>query len=69
MREELLDTSFNISTFGEDEAGNLYFGDFDNGRIYLLVESEENLPELPQGAIGKPVNSTSRMSGRITGRR
>ena len=46
--EELLDTSFSISTFGEDEAENLYFADFNNGRIWLLVESEESLPELPQ---------------------
>jgi glucose/arabinose dehydrogenase len=30
----LLDTSYNISTFGEDEAGNLYVADFSNGGIY-----------------------------------
>jgi glucose/arabinose dehydrogenase len=33
----LLDTSFNISTFGEDEAGNLYIADHAGGDIYLIT--------------------------------
>ncbi|MBW4521164.1 MAG: PQQ-dependent sugar dehydrogenase [Scytolyngbya sp. HA4215-MV1] len=32
----LLDSPYNISTFGEDEAGNLYIADFSNGGIYRL---------------------------------
>lgn len=33
----LLDTPFTISTFGEDEAGNLYVTDYANGKIYMVV--------------------------------
>jgi hypothetical protein len=32
----LLDTPYNISTFGEDEAGNLYVADHAKGKIYLI---------------------------------
>lgn len=32
----LLDTTFNISSFGEDEAGNIYFSDFTSGTIYKI---------------------------------
>jgi glucose/arabinose dehydrogenase len=31
-----LDTPFNISTFGEDEGGNLYFADRSSGNIYQI---------------------------------
>ncbi len=32
----LLDTSYQISSFGEDEAGNIYFTDFASGDIYKI---------------------------------
>lgn len=32
----LLDTNFNISSFGEDEAGNIYFSDLTSGNIYKI---------------------------------
>ncbi|MGE5893620.1 MAG: PQQ-dependent sugar dehydrogenase [bacterium] len=32
----LLDTAFSISTFGEDEAGNMYVADYASGNIYIL---------------------------------
>jgi glucose/arabinose dehydrogenase len=32
----LLDTSFKISSFGEDEIGNIYFTDFVSGNIYKI---------------------------------
>ncbi len=32
----LLDTSFTISTFGEDESGHLYVADYGGGRVYRL---------------------------------
>jgi glucose/arabinose dehydrogenase len=32
----LLKTSFKISSFGEDEAGNIYFADFASGNIYKI---------------------------------
>jgi glucose/arabinose dehydrogenase len=43
----LIDTPYNISTFGEDEAGNLYVADFSGGSIYRLeitaTTSDRNL--------------------------
>lgn len=33
----LLETGFTISTFGEDEAGNVYVADYTNGSIYRIV--------------------------------
>jgi len=32
----LLDTLLNISTFGEDEAGELYLADYTTGTIYAI---------------------------------
>jgi glucose/arabinose dehydrogenase len=34
---QLLDTSFNISTFGEDEAGELYFASYGGGQIRQII--------------------------------
>ena len=34
----LTDTNYNISTFGEDEAGNLYLTDYFAGDIYMITE-------------------------------
>ena len=34
----LTDTSYNISTFGEDEAGNLYLTDYFAGDIYMVTD-------------------------------
>jgi hypothetical protein len=36
---DLLNTSFNVSTFGEDLAGEIYVGDYSNGILYRLVDS------------------------------
>lgn len=36
--QRLLDTNINISTFGEDEAGEIYLADITSGMIYQLVE-------------------------------
>ncbi len=38
----LLDTSENISTFGEDEAGSLYLADLTSGTVYLVTDSVNN---------------------------
>ncbi len=35
---ELLDTSLSISTFGEDEAGEIYVADYSGGAIYRIVQ-------------------------------
>jgi len=37
--QQLLDTPYNISTFGEDEAGNLYLTDLSSGIIYKIDSS------------------------------
>ena len=34
----LLDTAFNISAFGEDEAGEIYLTDYGGGQIYRIVD-------------------------------
>jgi hypothetical protein len=34
----LLDTSFNITSFGEDEDGNLYLTNYANGDIYRITD-------------------------------
>lgn len=38
--QELKDTTYNISTFGEDEAGNLYLASYGDGQIYLVGDLE-----------------------------
>lgn len=35
---DLLDTAFNIASFGEDEAGTIYVTDYDAGTIYPIIE-------------------------------
>lgn len=37
VQQDLIDTPFQISSFGEDEAGNIYFADFGSGAIYKVV--------------------------------
>ncbi len=47
---ELLDTILNISSFGEDEAGELYVVDFTQGNIYqIIVPSDEQQTNWPGG--------------------
>jgi hypothetical protein len=48
---ELLDTSLSISTFGEDEAGEIYVADYAQGVIYRIVQ--------PAPAISLTVTSLS----------
>jgi glucose/arabinose dehydrogenase len=36
---QLLDTEFWISSFGEDQSGELYFADRQNGKIYQVTEA------------------------------
>lgn len=43
----LLDTAFGISTFGEDEAGNLYVADFFEGIIYAIAVPERSSQPAP----------------------
>ena len=43
----LLDTSINISAFGEDEAGNLYVASYNSGEVYKLVDNGPVVPPAP----------------------
>lgn len=43
--KRLLDTSYNISTFGEDEAGEAYLADLSDGVLYLITDANS-----PSGA-------------------
>ncbi len=45
--KELIDTSISISTFGEDEAGNLYVADI-GGQIYEIVYKESQPTTTPE---------------------
>jgi hypothetical protein len=38
----LLDTGFRISSFGEDEGGELYLADLGNGSIYQVIVAPPN---------------------------
>jgi hypothetical protein len=44
VTRQLLDVPFNISTFGEDLAGEIYVGDYSNGILYRLVDSRALSP-------------------------
>jgi hypothetical protein len=35
---QLLDVTFNISTFGEDANGEIYLADYNSGTIYKLAD-------------------------------
>lgn len=40
---EILNTGFQISTFGEDESGEIYFADLTSGTIHRIVKAEKPL--------------------------
>jgi glucose/arabinose dehydrogenase len=44
VTRQLLDVPFNISTFGEDLAGEVYVGDYSNGILYRLVDARPLSP-------------------------
>lgn len=44
---ELLDTAYTVSTFGEDESGELYFTDYGTGAIYQLGYEETTFVDVP----------------------
>ncbi len=47
MVAELLDTEFRITTFGEDETGEIYVADFLSGTIYQIVHKSKTMPWIP----------------------
>lgn len=64
---EALDTILNISSFGEDEAGELYVADFFQGKVYQIVtpsaETQTNWP----GAWPLAEQPTERLQAEFTG--
>jgi hypothetical protein len=38
INQMLLETTYNISSFGEDESGELYLADRNSGNIYQIIE-------------------------------
>lgn len=44
----LFDSTFTITTFGEDESGGLYFADYASGTIYRVIEAISGIP-VPAG--------------------
>jgi hypothetical protein len=40
---QLLDTEFRISSFGEDETGELYIADRSSGKIYQVIDVSPGL--------------------------
>ena len=49
---ELAATNFGISTFGEDEAGELYFANFSTGDIFRFVETPPPSPQFTLNTAG-----------------
>lgn len=44
---QLLDTTYGISTFGEDENGELYLADYNQGTIYKIAYDETTFYDVP----------------------
>jgi len=44
---QLLDTAYGVSTFGEDESGELYFSDYFGGAIYKLGYLDTTFSDVP----------------------
>ena len=45
---QILDTPYGVSTFGEDEEGELYFADYFQGMIYQITYSEATFGDVPE---------------------
>ena len=52
MITELLDTDFRITTFGEDQAGEIYIADYQGGAIYHILQKSKAMPWLPLLLLG-----------------
>jgi glucose/arabinose dehydrogenase len=58
---ELLDTALGISTFGEDEQGNLYVANYNNGTIFSVTDNTPAATPTPTPA-PTPITSTVQFS-------
>jgi glucose/arabinose dehydrogenase len=64
----LFDTTFNISTFGEDESGDIYLADITGGALYKLVDTRSvtttSLGSSPNPSVyGQSVTFTATVTG------
>ena len=60
----LLDTSFNISTFGEDEAGEIHVADHRSGDVYRIEAEGSRVPQFTAAGV---VNAASFTPGLVAG--
>ncbi len=51
-----LETGLKISSFGEDEAGELYLADYQGGKIYQIIKASAQVPDLVQSRITSNIN-------------
>jgi hypothetical protein len=59
ISSQIIQAPFSISTFGEDEAGELYVGDYTNGRVHLLVFPTVVFNSVLPTSRSIPVNNTA----------
>jgi uncharacterized protein (TIGR03437 family) len=65
VNQFLLGSGLSISSFGEDQAGELYVADHGAGAIYRLGSTGQ--PQEPRLAIGAVVNAASNVAGVVAG--
>ncbi len=63
----LLDTPYNVSTFGEDEVGNLYVTDYANGIIYLITATNSGPSCIGTGSFILKGKTLTAAGGAISG--
>ena len=63
---QLVDTSYKISTFGEDEQGELYLSDYAAGKIYKILYQEETIPPTVNSIVRADADPISAFSADFT---
>ncbi len=63
----MLDTTLQISTFGDDEAGNLYVAGYNNGTVYTITDSvTAPTPQTPTVQFSAATYTVAEGAGRAT---
>lgn len=63
---QIADTSYNISTFGEDEQGELYLADYGTGKLYNIGYQEETIPPVVNNIVRADLDPVSTYSVNFT---
>ncbi len=63
---QLVDTPYNISTFGEDEQGELYLADYATGKLYNIGYQEETIPPIVNSIVRADSDPASTYSVNFT---